>query len=211
MRLTSLLTGSILAGTLAISTAGIADEEKNISVFVKKHDDKEAVVDLKINGDASVFKLPTLSDGESRVVTTESGKSFTVSLNDGNYTVVTDSGEEINIPRYDNNELSAKVLSLHKNKLHANDDVITISGGNLSEDQMTAVKAAILSAGITKEVKFSKGLQVKFFSKDAFSDGTVLDIENALHLSTDEEHIVHEKDGKVIKKIIIKTDEETNN
>ena len=75
---------------------------------------------------------------------------------------------------------------------------------------METIKAAILSAGITKEVKFNKGFAFKFISKDDLPEGAVIDIENAFHFSSDEDHIVHSSDGTSNKKVIIRTEKKDN-
>lgn len=209
--LSTLSVAAILITTMLTSAVSLANEEKEISVFVKKVNDSDATVDLSVNGDASVFKLPQLDDGASTTVTTDNGKVYTVKRNGEHYTITLDDGEVIDLPMGGNQQLAAKVISLHGEHSIDNKNVITIMGGDLTPDQMETIKASIAAAGITKEVKFAKGFSTVFIGE---GDHSVIDLKNGnveLEWSTDADvKVIESKDGKHVKHVIVKKEESKN-
>ena len=212
LNLSTLTVGLVLTTTMFVSAISLADEEKNISVFVKKVNADAATVDLKVNGNAEVFTLPKLEDGESQTITTESGKSYTVKRVGDGFSVTTDSGEVIDLPMVDSSQLAAKVISLHGDSSHIDKDTITIMGGDLTPDQIETIKASIASAGITKKVKFIKGMNMSFVSLDGEHSTVDLkggNMEYEFHTEKDVQ-LIETDDGKKIKKIVIKKDSDND-
>jgi len=92
MKLSIIVTGLLLSVSLVMSNVAVADEEKNVSIFVKKNNDDNATVDIKVNGETTVFELPELAEGEQRIITTQSGGTVSVKKVNGDLTIITESG-----------------------------------------------------------------------------------------------------------------------
>ena len=72
-------------------------DKKDIQVFVNKQGDNDSVVDLMINGEKYSFSVPDLTDGETKVLTTEDGKEITLKAF-SNKSVVFIGDDEIPLP-----------------------------------------------------------------------------------------------------------------
>ncbi len=156
-----------------------ADEEKNVSVFVKKIKGDEANIELKINDQLSTFTMPELEEGEVRTITTDSGKTFTVSKDDGVLKIVDADGEIIRLPPPGKNHLVAKVRSFTESEEIHKEDTIRIMATGLSEDQKETIKASISAAGIVKPVEFIDQRKMIFITKSG-EDG--VDIEHEVEI-----------------------------
>ncbi len=185
----------------ALGATAFADEQKNISILVNKTDDQLAKVDLKINGQAEVFDLPKLEKGESRIITTSSGKVYTVNNTDGDMTIITDTGENISLPKVNGDHMIARIKALHTVDESLKQNNIRIMGSGLSEGQKQIIKDAIASAGVDKEVVFSDG-NIMFFPKAELAFAG--DKDQALLLSVEQELEWTGEDGEDKKHIVIK-------
>ena len=152
----------LFSGCVMLTSSAFAfdDQEKTIMVNINQDDDKEAVVDLKLNNQSYSFKLPELKMGETREITTDSGSLVTLTKTKQGVSVNID-GEDIVIQPADHvlhldagNKKANVFAFIGMDKLH-NDDEILISASGLSEDDKTRIKDAIASAGISKKVIFS--------------------------------------------------------
>lgn len=136
-------------------------EKKNVSIFVNKEDDNaDADVKLKINDETWKFKLPTLTDGEERIIATEDGRTVKAKRT-GKEVTVTAGGETVKLQtdgpgmrmRFHGapggGPLPAEVEAMKTN--------IVITGVALSEAEQKKVREAIKQAGISKPVTFIQG------------------------------------------------------
>jgi hypothetical protein len=153
-------------GVLSFAAVSIsADEikEKNVMVQIHKLHDADTKVDIDVNGNAEVFNLPELSIGETKNIVTESGNTIDVSRTDEGYTVTID-GEEISLPNA-GSEMSANIVKqmmpLHTS---AKDEIQVI--GDLTDEQIAIIKDGFAAAGVNKEIKFTKGHEMRFISID---------------------------------------------
>jgi hypothetical protein len=153
-------------GVLSFAAVSIsADEikEKNVMVQIHKLHDADTKVDIDVNGNAEVFNLPELNIGETKNIVTESGNTIDVSRTDSGYTVTID-GEEISLPNA-GSEMSANIVKqmmpLHTS---AKDEIQVI--GDLTDEQIAIIKDGFAAAGVNKEVKFTKGHEMRFISID---------------------------------------------
>lgn len=162
MKLSIIVTGLLLSVSLVMSNVAVADEEKNVSIFVKKNNDDNATVDIKVNGETTVFELPELAEGEQRIITTQSGGTVSVKKVNGDLTIITESGEEVVLPKPNENHMVARVMAHHSGD--EADDSIKILASGLSEDEKESIKASILSAGITRDVSFIDNANMRIFT-----------------------------------------------
>lgn len=192
-------------GTLAMMTIAVSaddSEHRTVSIKLDKSNNDDAVVDIFVDGNSEAFKLPELAVGESRTLTTQSGKEVVVSKSEQGLEINLD-GEAIEIPSFAGN-LGARI---HRSSpLHQMvEDSVHISGVELDDNQKQIIRDAFLAAGIDKKVKFSNN-SFAFISTD--SDIKVLSGEHDFHWSSDSDRnievIVDDKLGddkvKVIKK-----------
>ena len=187
MKLSVIVTGLVLSVSLVMSNVAVADEEKNVSIFVKKNNDDNATVDIKVNGEATVFELPELAEGEERIITTQSGGSVTVKKVNGDLTIITESGEEVVLPKPDKNHMVARVMAHHSGG--EADDSIKVLASGLSEDQKESIKASILSAGITRDVTFIDNANMRIFTGST---------EDILHMD-DNKRVFIENEYEVVR------------
>jgi hypothetical protein len=187
MKLSVIVTGLLLSVSLVMSNVAVADEEKNVSIFVKKNNDDNATVDIKVNGEATVFELPELAEGEERIITTQSGGSVTVKKVNGDLTIITESGEEVVLPKPDKNHMVARVMAHHSGG--EADDSIKVLASGLSEDQKESIKASILSAGITRDVTFIDNANMRIFTGST---------EDILHMD-DNKRVFIENEYEVVR------------
>ncbi len=151
--------------------------EQKIEIFVNKAGTGEPEVQLNVDGTEYSFTMPELTDGESRVITTEDGKEITIKSISGNHLVLID-GNEMNLPPFGAHHVAAEGLSAMISRTHQVklSNEVTVSGQGLSEDVKQAIVAAIQgvlsSYDVDKKVSFSNnkfGLHV--ISEDEMSDG----------------------------------------
>jgi len=158
----------------AMSISADEGEEKHVMVQIEKTNDDDALVELKIDGDAEVFNLPEMEVGDSREITTESGKVIYLTRTEDGMSLSVD-GTDIDLP------LIGGDMQAHFIKdgvpLHTNSEDSIQVIGDLTDDQITLIKDAFSAAGVEKKVNFSKSHQMKFFS---IGDGDAdIDIEFA--------------------------------
>lgn len=202
-----------IMGFVVISISANEIEERNIIIEIKKTNAEDAVVNLNVNGDLQVFAIPDLDVGETQEIVTESGSVVVISKDENGITVMTD-GEEILLPSV-NGDLSAH-LSTGPSQLHTIKDGIQVIG-DLTDEQIAIVRDAFAAAGVDKDISFSKGNEMQFFSIDG--NGTTIDING---INGDQGNWITDKgEHKIIKintnqqgvhmekRIIIITDEET--
>jgi hypothetical protein len=191
----------VLASSLAIVSNAYADEEKNISVFINKENEKNAVLDLKIDGSGSKFEVPDLNEGESRTLS-NNGMIITVTKTDGNLVVTTADGEEIVLPNADHKAMVARIKALHTLDDVKADDSIKILAQSLSDDQKETIKASIAAAGITKPVKFLDNGNFAFVIKEEFDGHDIHEGEQEF------EWVSEDGNHKKVKRIVIKKQED---
>lgn len=192
----------VLASSLALAANVSADEEKNISVLINKENDKNAILDLKIDGTASKFELPELKEGESRTLS-NNGTTITVTKTDGNVVVTTADGEEIVLPGGDHKAMVARVKALHTLDGAKTDDSIKIIATDLTDDQKETIKASIAAAGITKVVKFIDDANFFVVRKEFDTHGSAEDVQELEWISEDGKQ-------KKIKRVMIKKEVNDN-
>lgn len=147
----------------AVSISADEIEEKNVMVQIHKLHDADTKVDIDVNGNAEVFNLPELNVGETKNIVTESGNNIDVSRTDSGYTVTID-GEEVNLPNA-GSEMSANIMK-HVMPLHtsSNNEIQVI--GDLTDEQIAIIKDGFAAAGVDKQIKFTKGHEMRFISID---------------------------------------------
>lgn len=206
MKLSVIVTGLLLSVSLVMSNVAVADEEKNVSIFVKKNNDDNATVDIKVNGEATVFELPELAEGEERIITTQSGGSVTVKKVNGDLTIITESGEEVVLPKPDKNHMVARVMAHHSGG--EADDSIKVLASGLSEDQKESIKASILSAGITRDVTFIDNANMRIFTGST-EDIIHMDDNKRVFIENEYEVVRSSDDAdQKVRKMIIKKDKQ---
>ncbi|WP_444998358.1 hypothetical protein [Aliikangiella sp. IMCC44359] len=150
---------------LGMSSYIVNAEEKKEQVFVikvDKSDNKDPVVDLKIDNTSESFNMPELVLGESKTITSNSGKNITLTKTEKGVNVEVD-GEVLELPSFDG-DLGAKIhrsSRLH-NKLA---NTVQISGIELNDSQKQIIRDAFIAAGIEKEVSFNNH-NIMLFSSD---------------------------------------------
>ena len=155
-----------LGATAMGSMAAIASEAKNVMISVNKTNNSDAVVDVKIDGNTDVFKIPELQIGESHTFTSESGNDIVATKTEEGL-VISVNGEELKLPVL--GKLGAKLhksMPLHK----ATSDAIDISGVELDEMQQQIIRDAFAAAGVEKKVNFNKH-KVMVLSTEDFEFG----------------------------------------
>ncbi len=165
--------GAIGMGCMTLNAA--EPQVKQVMIKVEKNNDKDAVVDLKVDGVNEVFSLPELAVGETRSITTESGKEITLSKSENGLSLVLD-GKTIDLPGVGGN-LAAHIqrsMPLHQNL----QDTIQISGVELDENQKQIIKNAFISAGIDKKVSFSNHKIMLFSTNDDIEMKTFEDLKS---------------------------------
>ena len=148
--LLALALGSIAMGSINISAN--ETKERRVMVKIDKTDGQESMVDLSVDGVNEAFVLPELSIGETRNITTQSGKEIIVSKTDKGLSVNID-GKDIALPGVGAN-LAAHIqrsMPLHS----ISEDSVQISGVELDDNQKQIIQDAFKSAGIDKKVTFS--------------------------------------------------------
>ncbi len=160
---------SAQAGTSTKATAtakepgkdAVKAEKKNVSIFVnKENDNADADVKLKVNDETWKFKLPTLTDGEERIIAMEDGRTVKAKRT-GKEVAVTAGGETVKLQtegpgmrmRFHGAPAGAPLPA----EIEAMKTSIVITGVSLSEAEQKKVREAIKQAGITKPVAFIQG------------------------------------------------------
>ena len=163
--LTALALGALAMTSVAISAADT--EKRHIMIKVDKSGDHDAKVDLKVDGEAEAFTMPELEVGESKTITTKSGKTILISKTEEGLTLDVE-GKQVNLPSFGGN-LGARIhssLPLHKTLK----DSIQISGVKLDDNQKQIIKDAFVAAGIDKKINFSEH-NIMVFSTDDMEFG----------------------------------------
>jgi hypothetical protein len=152
----ALIIGIVGFGAISIS----ADELKEQHVMVEFHklSDNNSKVDINVNGEAQVFELPDLQIGETKDITTQSGKTILITKTESGMTVNID-GKELNLPAV-GNDMSAHIMRGGL-PLRQNNGIQVI--GDLTDEQVTIINDAFLAAGVEKNVHFTQGHEMKFF------------------------------------------------
>jgi len=195
-----------LIGFTAISISANETVEKNVMVQIHKLSDSNTKVDLDVNGHAEVFNLPDLEVGETKEIITESGESISVSKTESGITVNI-GGEEVNLPSV-GNEMAAHMIRGGA-PLHTNVSKGIQVIGDLTEEQIAIIKDGFAAAGVEKEVKFTKGHEMRFFSIDGNKEGN-FDIQFNSEdvkdwISKDGSHVKVIKMGKGDKDLHVET------
>ncbi len=162
--LLALALGTLGMGSLSLMASEV--KEHQFMVKIDKTDAEDALVEFKFDGsdsNAEIFTLPEMDEGESRVITTESGKTIHVTKTAEGINMDID-GKELQLPTFSGN-LGARIQSsspLHK----IMENRINISGVELDENQQQIIRDAFAAAGIEdKEIAFSN-TNIKFISLD---------------------------------------------
>ncbi|TQV87342.1 hypothetical protein [Aliikangiella coralliicola] len=159
--LTALTLGAIAMTSVAISAADT--EKRHIMVKVDKSGDHDALVDLKVDGDAEAFTMPELEVGESKTITTKSGKTIFISKTEEGLTLDVE-GKQVKLPSFDGH-LGARIhssLPLHQSFKNT----VQISGVKLDDNQKQIIKDAFAAAGIDKKINFSEHNLMVFSTDD---------------------------------------------
>jgi len=151
----------------AISISANESEERNVMVEILKAGDSNAKVDINVDGNAEVFSLPELEVGETKDIITESGKTITITKTESGLSINVD-GNDIELPSV-GGDMAAHVMRMGGPLHTANQGVQVI--GDLTEEQVAIIKDAFAAAGVEKEVNFTKGHDMQFFSIDGNEDG----------------------------------------
>ncbi|WP_196140299.1 hypothetical protein [Aliikangiella sp. G2MR2-5] len=191
------LTKTVLAtvfGALAFASfSAIASEKEphQVLININKTNNEDAVVDLKVDGESDSFDLPELNVGESKTFTTQSGKSVVATKTENGYKINVE-GKELDIPVF-TGKLGAK---LHKSMpfqgIH--EDVVTITGIELDENQKQIIRDAFVAAGVNKKVKFNNKHIMVFSSNDVKIDGDHKAIE--WHSNNGDFEVIVNTDGE---------------
>ena len=160
-------------GFTAVSISANETVEKNVMVQIHKLSDSNSKVDLKVNGHAETFDLPELEIGDTKDIVTESGSNISVTRTESGVMVSID-GEEVNLPNF-GNEMSAHMIKAGSTLHTKHNDSIKVIG-DLTEEQIAIIKDGFAAAGVEKEVHFTKGHEMRFFSIDGNDSGN-FDIE----------------------------------
>jgi len=142
--------GAIAMSSLTISAS--ETQERHVMIKIDKTDGDEAMVDLSVDGFEEVFSMPDLEVGESKTITTESGKTITLYKTEKGLSVEVD-GKKIELPGLSGN-LAAHIqrsMPLHTMV----EDNVQISGVELDDNQKQIIQNAFIAAGIEKKISFS--------------------------------------------------------
>ncbi|PCI64906.1 MAG: hypothetical protein COB38_12175 [Gammaproteobacteria bacterium] len=148
-------------GFASISISASDADERNVLVEIHKASDENTTVDINVNGNVEVFSLPTLEVGETQDIVTESGNTISVTKSESGISLIVD-GEEINLPAV-GAEMSAHFMKggmpLHKDTSNSIQVI-----GDLTEEQIAIIKDGFAAANVDKEISFTKGHEMMFFS-----------------------------------------------
>ncbi len=205
--------GVISFASMSISAGNV--DERNVRVEIHKASDANTKVDINVNGNAEAFSLPDLEIGEVKEIVTESGNTISVTKTESGVSLTID-GEEINLPSV-GAEHSAHFMKggmpLHQN-MSKGIQVI----GDLTDEQIAIIKDGFAAAGVEKEISFTKGHEMIFFSADGddknidiqFSDS---DVNSWTSEDGNQVKVIRLGDGEVkveSKMLIIHKEEEKN-
>lgn len=170
---------TLALATTALATTALADDDgktqqavkKHVAVFINKDDDSsEAKIKLKMNGETWKFQLPTLSDGEERIIATEDGRTVKAKRS-GKEVSIEAGGETIKLPAEGHGmhvrfhgvpaipatpaiPAIPAIPSIPAEELKALHNSVVISGVELTEKQQQQIRDAIKQAGVDKPVRF---------------------------------------------------------
>ncbi len=228
-RLIETLAFSALVAAVGIHNA-LADEvgdNKHVAVFIDKQNDTDPEVNVKINGEKYEFKLPSLSEGETRSIATEDGKAVVLNKKDGKVTAKI-GDETLNLPSFDGKEheliasfhgkptviqtkdgkqIEANTLTLNgQHPMLLDKEMLTntliISGAKLSEDEQKKVKEAIKKAGIKQDVKFVQGQKsIALVKDDKFEWSGSPDADHHVVILNTDGDKTEEKQIKIIRQV----------
>lgn len=205
-----------IIGSACIAISANDSTNRHVRVEVHKEDNSNATVDIKADGDVAVFELPSMEEGETREIVSESGETIILEKGSNGTTVTLESGKEISLPNVHADiqaHISKGGMPLHTVK-HDGIQVI----GDLTESQQQIVNDALKAAGIEKNVNFVQGHDMKFISING-EHGGEFDVEFSSDskintwTSKDGEDIKiikmgdHDGDVKVMKKVLVLKEE----
>ena len=146
----ALLIGSVAMISMAISASD--SEPRHVMIQIDKSGDNDAIVDLNVDGNVEAFALPELAVGETKTITTESGKEIVVSKTEDGLEVTID-GQNLDLPSVHGN-FAAKI---HRSAplRQFTQNTVQVVGVELDDNQKQIIKDAFRAAGIEKEVSFS--------------------------------------------------------
>ncbi len=150
----NLFASLLLAGIFSFNQVLLADDEVS-EYFVQIENDEQSApkVEIKVNGVSHAFSLPQLTEGETKVITTESGESITATKTNNEVSLLVN-GKTLSLPNFDGH-LGAKLHLAEEIETQLEDNVV-INLDNLTTQQKQIIRDAFKSAGIEKEVKFGK-------------------------------------------------------
>ena len=124
----------------------------------------------------------------------------------GDLTIITESGEEVVLPKPDKNHMVARVMAHHSGG--EADDSIKVLASGLSEDQKESIKASILSAGITRDVTFIDNANMRIFTGST-EDIIHMDDNKRVFIENEYEVVRSSDDAdQKVRKMIIKKDKQ---
>ncbi|MRX26753.1 hypothetical protein [Kangiella sp. HZ709] len=157
------LTVVFIFSTVFISTKVSAEEEvQTIEVHIDQENNKDAMVELIVDGAKEKFVLANLAKGETRTIVTESGKTITANKDQNGSTTVNIDGKDIKLFNF-TGDIGADFNFVHGDEVmlfddisatHSFDNKIMILGGNLTAEVKEALKATLASYNVTADVVF---------------------------------------------------------
>ncbi|WP_251359772.1 hypothetical protein [Kangiella sp. TOML190] len=151
------LTPAIFGLSLAALNLNAEEKTETVEIHIEQENDKDALVELVVNGQAEKFILADLAKGESRTIITESGNSVVANKDQDGNTIITLDGKDIQLFNpHDAHGSNFSFISADHDSTDFNmDDKIMIIGGNLSDDVKAALKATLQSYNLEKEIIFA--------------------------------------------------------
>jgi hypothetical protein len=168
----ALAMGTIAMGCVTATATEQDPKERHVSIKIEKSNDQNAMVDLTIDGQAEAFVLPKLEMGETKTITTESGKTIIAKQTEKGLSLDIDGKNIMLPPQPHKNKLSAhmqRVMPLHQRVNNG----VQISGVELDDNQKQIIKNAFIAAGVDKKINFSNN-QFVFITKDSDVDGEMV-------------------------------------
>lgn len=161
----TLISGFLATGFACLAFAVVAGEQAQTTEVFKIKTGEGAPLEFRFENEAG---LRNLADGETRTVTSTAGDVVGITRNGNQLTIISSDGQSLEVPFVDGGDMKAhtdmvdgqhekhEVRIMHK----AGDDsphLLILSPGGLTEQEQVAIRQAIESTGINKEVQFVGG------------------------------------------------------
>lgn len=161
----TMISALLAAGVACLAFVAVAGEQQQTTQVLKIQTDEGQPLEFRFDNEAG---LQNLADGETRHVTSATGDAIAITQNGNQLTIVSSDGQSLEVPWMHGSDLEIHADSVdgHHQKhelriLHkAGDDsphLLILSPGGLTEQEQVAIRQAIESAGVNKEVRFIGG------------------------------------------------------